>query len=130
MSIQGVSSATSVRPVQLPTGGQQGGESKPSEDVSVQPLQTGSELRVAEREGAQLSVADTQLVKALDRAVKALQGPETAVELKVHEKLHAVSIKVFNKETGDLIREIPPEKTLDLVTNMMELAGLLVDKRV
>ncbi|WP_167686495.1 flagellar protein FlaG, partial [Paenibacillus polymyxa] len=30
---------------------------------------------------------------------------------------------------GELIREIPPEKTLDLVAKMMEIAGILVDEK-
>ena len=39
-------------------------------------------------------------------------------------------VKVLNKENGELIREIPPEKTLDLVANMMEIAGILIDEKV
>ena len=69
-------------------------------------------------------------MKAIELAVKALEGPSTMFEMKVHEKTNAIVVKVLNKETGEVIREIPPEKTLDLVAKMMEFAGLLVDERV
>lgn len=70
------------------------------------------------------------MIRNIDRAVKALEGPSTSLEISVHEKTHAIMVKVINKETGQLIREIPPEKTLDLVAKMMEIAGILVDERV
>jgi flagellar protein FlaG len=38
-------------------------------------------------------------------------------------------VKVMDKEDGKVIREIPPEKTLDLVAKLWELAGILVDER-
>jgi len=40
-----------------------------------------------------------------------------------------VTIKVFDKETEEIIREIPPEKTLEMIEKMWELAGLLVDEK-
>jgi flagellar protein FlaG len=35
-----------------------------------------------------------------------------------------------NRETGEVIREIPPEKFLDMVAKLQELAGILVDEVV
>lgn len=121
-----------ARNVQLPTTGQHSvpQENKPSVDTYAQSVRTGNELKVAQQEGIKVSIGEAQLIKAIDRAIKALQGPETTVEMKVHEATKAVTIKVTNKETGEIIREIPPEKTLDLVAKMMEFAGILIDERV
>lgn len=87
-------------------------------------------MRALEIQGVSVSVGEGQLVKAIDRAIKALEGPKTSFEMKVHKGTHAIMVKVFNKETGELIREIPPEKTLDLVVKMMEFAGILIDEKV
>jgi flagellar protein FlaG len=38
-------------------------------------------------------------------------------------------VKVVDSETGEVIREIPPEKLLDMFANMLELAGLIIDER-
>ncbi|MFC5528959.1 flagellar protein FlaG [Cohnella yongneupensis] len=110
-----------------------------TENVPVKPagsaldaelVRTGKEMHNAELQGVKLSVGEEQLIKAIDRAIKALEGPSTTFEMKVHKETKAVTVKVFNKETGELIREIPPEKTLDLVAKMMEFAGILIDEKV
>lgn len=99
-------------------------------DQLVQAVKSGLELSKLEKQGVQISVGDEQLIRAIDRAVKALQGPSTTLEMSVHEKTHQVMVKVLNKDTGELIREIPPEKTLDLVAKMMEIAGIIIDQKV
>lgn len=96
----------------------------------VKMLSTSKEMKKAEIQGVRISVGEEQLVKAIDRAIKALEGPQTSFEMKVHKQTNTIIVKVFNKETGDLIREIPPEKTLDLVVKMMEFAGILIDEKV
>nr|WP_028559283.1 flagellar protein FlaG [Paenibacillus pinihumi] len=105
----------------------------------AQAAKTGGEIKQVSNPGidkdkpdtanAQMSIGEEQLVRSIDRAIKALQGPETAVEISVHEKTRAFMVKVLNKETGELIREIPPEKTLELVAKMMEFAGIIIDER-
>lgn len=88
------------------------------------------QIKTLELQGVHVSLGEGQLVKAIDRAIKALEGPSTMFEMKVHEQTKSIIVKVINKETGETIREIPPEKTLDLVVKMMEFAGILVDEKV
>lgn len=53
----------------------------------------------------------------------------TRCEFSYHEETHRVSIKVLNKETDEVIREIPPEKSLEMLQKMWEMAGILVDEK-
>ena len=106
------------------------GESRGSKDILLQGVRNGTDLSKLERQGMHIPPGDEHLIKAIDRAIKSLQGPTTTLEMSVHEKTHQILVKVLNKETGELIREIPPEKTLDLVAKMMEIAGILVDEKV
>lgn len=76
------------------------------------------------------TIAEKQILHSIDRVLKALQGPNTSLEMKIHEKTNQVIVKVMNRDTGEVIREIPPEKMQDLVAKMIEIAGLLVDERV
>ena len=39
-------------------------------------------------------------------------------------------VKVINSINDEVIREIPPEKILDMVAHMLEIAGIIVDERV
>jgi len=88
------------------------------------------ELEFAEINGVKVTIGEEQLVRAIERAIREMSGPDTALEVKIHESTGAVVMKVINRETGDLIREVPPERTLDIVYKMMEIAGLLFDEKV
>ncbi|WP_340014618.1 flagellar protein FlaG [Paenibacillus sp. FSL K6-1318] len=90
----------------------------------------GLSLSQLEKQGAPLSIGQEQLIRTIENAVKSLQGPQTTLDISIHEKTHEIMVKVLNRDTGELIREIPPEKTLDLVAKMMELAGILVDEKI
>lgn len=87
------------------------------------------DLRQAELQGASLPISEEQLLRAIERSIKALQGPYTTCEVSVHDKTKTIMVKVLDRESGDLLREIPPEKTLELAAKMMEYAGILVDER-
>ncbi|WP_042195543.1 flagellar protein FlaG [Paenibacillus camerounensis] len=93
-------------------------------------IDNSNKLQKANKQGINVSIGQEQLIKAIDKAVKALEGPSTTLEISIHEKTHELMVKVLNKDTGELIREVPPEKTLDLVANMMEIAGILIDERI
>ena len=58
-----------------------------------------------------------------------MKHARTKCEFSYHEATKRVSIKVMDKETNEVIREIPPEETLEMVEKMWELAGILVDER-
>lgn len=90
----------------------------------------GLSLSQLEKQGASLSIGEEHLIRTIENAVKSLQGPQTTLDISIHEKTHEIMVKVLNRDTGELIREIPPEKTLDLVAKMMELAGILVDEKI
>ncbi|MHA6532723.1 flagellar protein FlaG [Paenibacillus sp. BAC0078] len=116
-----------------------GGQSKPevaSSQDPVTPVSQVSAIRdtkdmsLKEIQGVNVSVAEEQLIRTIERAVKSLQGPQTTLQISIHEKTHDIMVKVLNKDTGELIREVPPEKTLDLVAKMMEIAGILVDEKI
>ncbi|MCM3750198.1 flagellar protein FlaG [Paenibacillus pasadenensis] len=93
-------------------------------------INTTEALRLAELRGAKPTIADEQKIKAVDRAIKAMEGPHTSVEFSVHKETNSIMIKVINKETNEVIREVPPEKTLDVAAQLMEIAGLLIDHRI
>lgn len=47
----------------------------------------------------------------------------------VHESTNRVTIKIVDKKTKEVLKEYPPEKTLDMIAKVWELAGLLVDEK-
>lgn len=54
----------------------------------------------------------------------------TRCEYSYHQETNRVSIKVFDADTDEVIREIPPEKSLDMLQKMWEMAGILFDQKL
>lgn len=94
---------------------------------------TGSSLEdkihLTEFEKGELPVSEKVVLEAVERANRAVSMAGRTFEYSIHEKTKQIMIKVIDVDTKEVIREIPPEKTLDMVAKMMEMAGLLVDER-
>lgn len=105
-------------------------KSSEADIIRLEGVNTSIQLKKLENQGITVSTGEEQTVKALEKVLKALEGPQTTLEVSIHKETKAIMVKVLNKDTGELIREIPPEKTLDIVANMMVIAGIIVDEKV
>lgn len=75
------------------------------------------------------SMEEKQALELFEKTIRAIQGPEKSFEISIHKETHAIMVKVMDKSTGELIREIPKEKLLDVAANIMELNGLFFDEK-
>lgn len=73
--------------------------------------------------------AEKKLWTAVSEANSKLKGKRTGCEFTYHEETKRVSIKVYDKDTKEIIREIPPEESIKMIEKIWELAGLLVDEK-
>lgn len=53
----------------------------------------------------------------------------TECQYGVDEATQRVTLKIVDKETKEVIKEFPPEKTLKMIAKVWEIAGLLVDEK-
>lgn len=95
--------------------------------VAVSALKTTNEVQ----ENGKLFQEDNEkrIKAALDEANSKLKNTTTRCEYFYHETTKRISIKLIDKETDELIREFPPEKTLETLEKIWEIAGLLVDEK-
>lgn len=68
-----------------------------------------------------------QIRKAVEKLNRNMQNSEAVFG--IHEDTNRVMIKIVDKSTKEVIKELPPEKTLDMIAKVWELAGILVDER-
>jgi flagellar protein FlaG len=101
-----------------------------TDQAGVLGISTEKDLRTAELQGKKVSFGDEDFVKAMEKAQKAIEGGNTTLEYSVHKETKSIMVKVLDKDTGKVIREIPPEKILDMVAKFCEMAGIYVDKKV
>jgi flagellar protein FlaG len=69
------------------------------------------------------------LDKLAEEANTALFGQDTHLQFKIHEKTGEVVVKLVHNETNEVVKEIPPEKLIDVMVNLCEMVGILVDKK-
>jgi len=65
--------------------------------------------------------------KAVDNLNKNMKN--TSAIYGIHEGTNRVTIKIVDKQTKEVIKELPPEKTLDMISRVWEMAGMLVDEK-
>ena len=70
-----------------------------------------------------------QLKKAVDDINKRAVDDQSEAVFGIHEKTNRVTIKIVDKKTKEVIKEFPPEKTLDMIAKVWEMAGLMVDEK-
>jgi len=106
-----------------------------SNDHNIDVKETSAHETNVHEENAQLKgkneeyVSEKAVLEAIEKANKAITVTRTQMEFSIHEKTKEIMVKVINTDTKEIIREIPPEKVLDMVAKMWEMAGILVDER-
>lgn len=58
-----------------------------------------------------------------------LINQNTVAEFGYNEPTNRITIKIKDKETDEVIKEIPSEKALEMLAKVWELAGILVDEK-
>ena len=96
---------------------------------SFENFQTNNEVASASSDKERVAKEPTQeqIRKTVAEINKNAQGTEAVFG--IHDATNRVTIKIINKETKEVIKELPPEKTLDMIAKAWEIAGLLVDEK-
>lgn len=69
------------------------------------------------------------LERAVEQSNRIIFNGDNDFEFKLHEGTNRMIVKLVNKDTKEVIKEIPSEKILDLIANIWDLVGILVDER-
>lgn len=73
---------------------------------------------------------EDELIQDIESANEKFVAFDRRFEFSIHEKTKQIMVKVIDVTTDEIIREIPPEKILDLVAAIWEISGIIVDERV
>ena len=58
------------------------------------------------------------------------RGFNLGITFRVHEETNRIIARVIDRKTREIIREIPPEKFLDMIARLQELAGVFINELV
>jgi flagellar protein FlaG len=119
-----VQSTNAPERLQLIKGTRNKTEIKRQTAESAVPTRTGAGQLQPEREND-----PSEFVQTIEKANKRYEAYDKILQFSIHEDTNLIMIKIINTKTEEVIAEIPPEKILDMIAQLWEMAGLLVDKR-
>lgn len=132
MSYQGMTSNVSVKPVQQSRDAQVQ-EVQVAQEVAVEnadlKVQTGADSGKNAGNGMSPQEQQDKIRRSVEEINKKAAKQNVEAQFGIHEGTNRVTIKIVDKETQEVIREVPPEKTLDMIAKAWELAGLMVDEK-
>lgn len=110
------------------SGSHTAGSSKMADRLSSgQGTDSKAEAASAARPHDRLS--ESYLLREIQSKVNAFESTHTQLEFIEHEGTKRMMVKVVNAESGEVIREVPPEQNLDLLHQLLEMAGIIVDEK-
>ncbi len=74
--------------------------------------------------------APEQIKEVITRLENTLKDVEPKIELSVDEELNQVIVRILDKESGELIKQLPPEEVLELDRFFADQSGLLVSEDI
>ena len=102
-------------------------ENAPKVDNTTKVVENASEKDSDYNREEQQAPSNERLHKAVEELNKKMSNSEAIFG--IHEETNRVTIKIVDKESKKVIKELPAEKTLDMIAKVWEIAGLLVDER-
>lgn len=105
----------------LPTVAKQGSEVTEKMPTStfeqVQPLDNNDETKA-------------KLQEAVNKMNEMLEVNHSASKFMYHEGLERYYVTIVNKDTDEVVKEIPPKKLLDAFYEMQKMLGMIVDEKI
>ena len=98
-----------------------------SYDKAVSVVENAKEKGEAGNQKEQSEAGNEQIRKAVEKLNKNMAHSEAVFG--IHEDTNRVTIKIVDCTTKEVIKELPPEKTLDMIAKVWELAGIMVDEK-
>lgn len=120
----------------LKNAGQNALHTQPNNRVVKTPNQDGSRLQLAKSltHDDQQSQLNNQEREKVEKALKVinLAYKEVNVECKYSfdDRTNIEVVTIINSETGETIRQYPPEDILNMIHKMYDMYGILMDEKV
>jgi flagellar protein FlaG len=92
--------------------------------------QNGGQNPAAEAVLENKKVAQSTIDSTMSDINSKIKMSNTQLQYSVDEDTQRISIKVIDQDTDKVIREIPPEETLEAIKKIWEIAGIIVDKKL
>ncbi len=73
---------------------------------------------------------ETEIQEAMDTLGKSFRLFNHRLQFTMNREINRIVVKVIDRETDKVIKEIPPEEIQRMAAKMREMIGLLVDEKI
>lgn len=91
--------------------------------------ESGDGTASAEQKSPARELSDKEIAEVVDRLNSGVRDIHERLSFSYHEKTHRIVVKVLNRDTNEVIREIPPREAIKLLEHIQDFLGLLVDEQ-
>ena len=98
-------------------------------------VSTASTVQITNTQKSGTDNGESNLAQQKEASIKELKDIQkvinrnTIAEFGYNEPTNRITIKIKDKDTDEVIKEIPSEKALEMLAKAWELAGILVDEK-
>lgn len=72
--------------------------------------------------------SEREVASAVNKA-NMLLNDSTHLQFKIHKITKDIMVKIIDDKTGEVVKEIPPEKIIDMIANICETLGIFVNEK-
>ena len=91
--------------------------------------QTALDERALREKAKEQRLSNEELAEAVQDIQSRLEVVGTRLGFSIHEETEDIVVEITNRESGELIRQIPSDEVLELRARLDELVGILFDKK-
>lgn len=95
----------------------------------VAPAGLSSNAEQARQLDKQMRALSADLRDSVEVANSRMQAAGRTVDVALDKQTNMVIVRVTDRETGEQVRQIPPESALNITRNIDRLTGILVDRK-
>ncbi|WP_251006063.1 flagellar protein FlaG [Carnobacterium sp. ISL-102] len=119
--IQAVTKSLQIRPI----------ESNTNRQSNVQKYETIENISKSEAENIAgiTEISHEELEKSIEKANQYLLGLNIQFDFKFHKGTGRAVVRLVDKQTAEVVKEIPPERMLDVIAGIWDMAGIVVDRK-
>ena len=131
MSLQAQDTAaisnSKVEPAQVSNANTKDSQAAERVDETTSVVENSKSKQESSYENSEFPTTSENLKKAIESINKKMNDSECVYG--IHEGTNRVTIKIIDRQTKKVLKELPPEKTLDMISRVWEMAGILVDEK-
>ncbi|HVJ50754.1 flagellar protein FlaG [Desulfitobacterium sp.] len=107
----------------LPSEAFPGQRSDKAQEILVPAIERKQEVPTAREE-----IPREEIEKAAEKLNRLMGLIDKQLKFSIHETTHRVMVKIIDRQTGDVLDEIPSKQMMDLLGSFNKMVGIFFDK--